>query len=678
VSQNLSVLAYWIPQLIGQLGTNADPVTCGQLTGFVSTLNSSLAAIAEAITGSATPPGTPVDLTAVVAALTGLATAAASYPAVWTAIAAALGNNLANIATAITTAAPDNTGLIAAIKGVGTETTIAQQFRDAMLTEGLITGTDAQLMSGSPGIIALLEVLIPELHDILKAFHILGADIPGVTIFDAIPAIVEWFKEQWPQVKAMLESLFSTATSPPVKLFLEEIEAIAESLAGAAGAPAIAALQFVAAPALALRNVKPGDQTAAAQETFGRAWALGETAHMLAIISGIVPNGLGPAFSGWAAQVAQAAGFREIAQALHRSVYGIAFARPAAYEVNAATRSLYPAGMNGRRMYARGLLTDAQRDELDSYEGMNTDYAPIMQQAAYRGINARQLLRLIETDIFSASEIADELTFSGMRGVSQARMLKAAPWLATTAERNTLRSQLEAAYVAGLLSDTDLTNQVTAIESNTDLPGLVLQAARWKKLIAETKALEAEYTTLYIGGLIDDPTFRNYLSGIGLQPDMVNIVAGKAEARANATIQRKTIAAAAALERTTLNEERKAAMKNYNSGNIDAAALLAALLLTGLTATQAAAWVDLAVLQKAGGLQWLYGLQLDKPTAILLRERVSALTDQRKRLLITDAQYTAGLTAWGIPDKYINALKAAADAMITPKSSAILLPVATS
>jgi hypothetical protein len=73
----------------------------------------------------------------------------------------------------------------------------------------------------------------------------------------------------------------------------------------------------------------------------------------------------------------------------------------------------------------------------------------------------------------------------------------------------------------------------------------------------------------------------------------------------------------------------------------------------------------------------LYGRQLSPGDATLLRQRVAALTDQRKRLQITDPQYHDQLAALGIADPWINALRATADAMITPKTSAFEIPVQT-
>jgi len=196
-------------------------------------------------------------------------------------------------------------------------------------------------------------------------------------------------------------------------------------------------------------------------------------------------------------------------------------------------------------------------------------------------------------------------------------------------------------------------------------------------LIAETKAIETEYTTLFTGGLIDDATFRANLAALGIQPDMVNTIAARAEARANVTLHRKELAAAAAVARKTAGEEQQAAIKNFMGGNIDAAALAAALIATGLTATQSAAMVDLAVLRLAGSQRWVYGIQLGPAQATLLRDRVAALTDQRKRIQIDDPTYVAQLQALGIGPKYVNALQAAADALISPKTAVFPIPVKT-
>jgi hypothetical protein len=326
---------------------------------------------------------------------------------------------------------------------------------------------------------------------------------------------------------------------------------------------------------------------------------------------------------------------------------------------------------------AQGLFDPARAKALSLFNGTPDEMFPIIAKASFRGLNARQMLRLIETNLFSDAEIADELTFSAMRSVSQARMLRAAPYLATAPQRSSLIAAIEAAAVAGLLSDADLASQVDAAEGNDDRDSLILSRVHLQQLVQESKDLETEYTTLFVAGVIDDATFRGNLGAIGLQPWKVNTVAAKAEARANATLHRKEIAAAAAAAKALQKEIDQVATKNFLEGNIDAAALSAALIASGATATQAAAMVDLAKLRKAGALRWAYGLELSPTEATLLRSRVTALTDQRKRLQITEAQYVSQLQALGIGDRYVNALDAAAEAMISPKTSAFAIPVKT-
>ena len=102
-----------------------------------------------------------------------------------------------------------------------------------------------------------------------------------------------------------------------------------------------------------------------------------------------------------------------------------------------------------------------------------------------------------------------------------------------------------------------------------------------------------------------------------------------------------------------------------------------ALVATGLTPIQATAWSEIAQLQKAGSPVWTYGLRVQPEAARLLRQRVAALLDQRKRQLLEDQQFHDALTSLGIPTNWINELRATANAMITPKASAVLTAVST-
>lgn len=326
----------------------------------------------------------------------------------------------------------------------------------------------------------------------------------------------------------------------------------------------------------------------------------------------------------------------------------------------------------------RALITEARAAAINGYNGVPDELHGPLQTAAYQGLNPRQLLRLSATGLFDEHDLADEMTFAGLRAASQHRMLIAAPYLATDPERKQLRAAYEKAYVEGFSTDAQLTQQLDDAEHNTSRTFLILDRVRLEKRMALAKELETEYSTLYLGNQINLDTYHANLVGLGLQDDRVRALTARNEARAAVTLARQEAAAARALARATAAEERKAALRNYIQGNLNAITLAAALELTGLTHAQTAAWVDMAALQLAGAPRYKFGLRLTPDRAQLLTDRVRALSDQRKRQLITDLQYRDQLKALDIPPVYINALRAAADATLTPAKSALVLPVETS
>jgi hypothetical protein len=328
--------------------------------------------------------------------------------------------------------------------------------------------------------------------------------------------------------------------------------------------------------------------------------------------------------------------------------------------------------------HARGLTALTTARSMLALGGFEDAIQTAQLAAAYQGINPRQLLRLIPTGLFTDADLTDEMNFSGMRPASQHRMLLAAPYLATEPWRSQLRSALEAEYSAGLMTDNELVQALDSAEHNFSRDFLILDRLHAQERVTIAKALESEYTTMYLGSLTDHATYTANLSGMGLQQWKVDALAGVADARRAATLARQMAAAERALVRATAAKERQAAMEGYATGTLDAVGLAAALLLTGLTAQQAAAWVTLATLKRKGSLRWVYGQQLNPAAAALLKQRVADLTKQRTGLLLTDAQYTAELEKLKITDPWLNALRAKADAAITPKKSAFVWPVETS
>jgi hypothetical protein len=287
------------------------------------------------------------------------------------------------------------------------------------------------------------------------------------------------------------------------------------------------------------------------------------------------------------------------------------------------------------------------------------------------------MIRLLEAGVFTEAQARSELTFGGLRPQSQDNMIAAGRYLAAEPFRKQTQAAYETMYEEGLLTDQQLTNNIDSTRHTNDIDQLMLLRAQALKVVKFSKEYVTAYIDLALVTLIDIPTLTSDLQSLGYQQDAINAKLAVVEARMAATGQKAVLAAERRLQAQTIAAARRAALENYKSGTIDIAGYTAALLATGMTAAQAAAFADLAMLQKQGNTRFLYGIQVQPQAAQLLRERVAALTDQRKKTLIDDAQFISALTQLGIPSDVQNALLAAAAAQTTPKSAIEMIGVQT-
>jgi hypothetical protein len=637
----------------GLAGQNND-ACCSAVITAIGKVVGELTVIATALT-NAGKNQQPVDLTALTAELTALVAAVNAYPPALQACCNAVTNQLGAIANAISSQKPtDTTGIADQLKQMVGQGDVDQFIFDALQKEGLISPADLQTLHGIKWSDAISYITSSSAwRTVEKAGQTIGAD------YNAVNAAVGNFNaalDNWVIQKA------KSGITTQRNLLQQPISAILTAVKSA----------FQPSGVKQIGTIGVNPDTILADVA-----AVELNMEILAALIGLVHHSAGERISKIGEYAAGLLGFEELREVQLGPLVQYGVARIAEMQAKKLYSQELPGATALAGLASRGLITNQQYFTWVPYTGLPGELWEQERQAAYRGLNPRQMLRLIETGLFSQAEISDELTFGGLRPVSQARMLHAAPYLATQPERRQLLGTLEKAYTAGLIDDPTLTGSIDSAEQNTDRHNLVLTRVKYEVLIQEAKALEAEYTTMFLGGVINDQVYRSYLAGIGLQPWMVNLVAGKAEARANATLQKQQLRDAAALQRATAAAERKAAMLNYEEGNTNLPALVATLILTGLTPTQAAAWADLATLQKAGRLRWIFGLQLSPQAAVLLADRVKALTIQRKKEQISDAEFVAALQALNIPPNYINALQAAADASLAGKGNAFGIPVLT-
>jgi hypothetical protein len=634
-------------------GGAPDPTCCANVVAAIGAVAFQLNAILVALpklTG-----GAPADLSPIVTQLTAIAASLASLATAPAIDLAPLTAAINDVARAIASAAPsDVSGIVKALNTIAEQGDVDQPIIDAMQQQGFLTPDDLQVLQGIKwsDMVAYVVGGAP-IRFVIKMMQEIGADevavVNSIANFAAPGA-------NWAEGKIM------EALRAQRNLVLDVLTPILESVKSA---------------------VRPSGPVTLFNTSTNADQALADVAttmlnlKLMATVIALFREGAGEQLSKLSETLLGIIGLEEIREVQLGPLVAYGMARQAEHNAKATFMQELPGVGEVSSWLARGLTDKPTAETIMKFNGRHTDLYPVTAAAAQHGMSPRIMLRLIDTGLFTGAEIADELTFSGMRPASQHRMIVAAGYLATQPQRHQLQAAYEAEYREGLLGQVNLINLLDAADHNTDRNDLILRRVNSQILVDETKLLIAQYALLFKGGVYSDAQYRGQLAAIGLEQWKIDLEAGKAEAAANVATFKKNLAAAAAVERATVAEERKAAMAGFKSGALNSAALAAALVLTGLTPTQSAAWVSLAGLQQSGALRWIYGLLKSPAEAGLLRARVSALADQRKRLQIDDPAFVGALQAMGIPDRYINALRAATDALITPKTAAVTIPVAT-
>lgn len=673
---------YYIARGLKRLASAAespqDAVCCSNVVAAIGQVSAQLTQLVAATQNEG---GTPVDLTGIVAALGQLLAAVQGWPALWQVEVGALINSLGDLTNAVNTLGSSSSGdsIVKELAKWNAINDIPPSLLNQAITDKVLPPQYAQFLQGSPAEIAhfvlRLAALISKPIGDLERWAGDDSDAIGAEKMrlDLIKRGASATKKALAGLAGVppgdfskdLQSVFSTylktndaIVTPILQPLLNSIKAQLSPTAGPLQGPG-------------LLNVNPDAPVASAT-------GVALTAALAAWAASFAGVDEGESLTKMAEIFAGAIGWEQLRDVQIGPLVRNGIGAVAEMNARMAMRQWLPAIGEVLNLYSRNMINDASVRYILTRWGVSDGQIPVMEAASYHGWSPRAMLRAVESGLFNNSDLTDELTYSGMRPASQQRFLLAAPYLATERWRSTLRSAIEAAYEAGLYSDQQMVSAIDSAEHNTDRDNLIMQTAQIKRLTEITKSLEAAYTTEHEAGITDLPTFQSKLQGIGLQQIKVTALVAIAEAKLNATLKRQADAAERTLVRETAAIERKTALENFKVGMLSTAGLAAALVATGLTAVQAAAWTDLATLQKGGALRWIYGLQKTPSDATLLAARVADLLDQRKKEMIDGSTLVKSLSQLGLSVAWQNALLARANADITPKQDRTYTPVTTS
>jgi hypothetical protein len=434
-------------------------------------------------------------------------------------------------------------------------------------------------------------------------------------------------------------------------------------------------LNAIAAQLHSVGESTPANAVGTAGIAFGEAFGLGMgSAAVTAAFEALLPerlntlNGVGP-------MLAEMAGFKEIAGQVLDPLYHNAFGRSLEYQYRSTFKPELPSEDDAVTWHSRRLLSEAQLRVLFAYSGLKAEYEEPFIQSAYRAVQPRALASLLIDSPFPTAEVRGALEFAGIRPADVTFLLGA---LEASATRNVRQQYLAAAVRStelGTMTPAELGDVLHDINYSAD-------AAAWVQLTVATRKLEQlaelyrrSISEAYQFGTITDAQYVPSLEAIGI---------AEADARAHYAVDsikkhgRELLAQLRAEERLTAQRLRAAvaaAIASFKSHVTDAVALEAALLAAGLDPIVATFTVATQELRRDKGEVFIYGLELPRSRALLLRENVSALKAQTTALLLTPAQALAALRAYGIPAANAEALVAEWEAGAKHKpASPILLP----
>lgn len=496
------------------------------------------------------------------------------------------------------------------------------------------------------------------------------------------------------KVKAFLTSTFTSLfeiTRPLVTALGAELQPTAQTVTSVIQTygPPIAAdlnapLQALARTTLdattaavrALPASTPDNATDAAAQAFAAAFGNGlSSAAVTALFEAIFPerlntlNGIGPL-------IANMAGFSEISRTVLDPLYRNAFGRSLEYKYRSLFKPELPREADAVEWHSRRLLTDDQLRALFQFSGLKPEYEAPFITSAYRGLNPRTFASMFVDEPVPHDQVINAAQFYGLRDDDITFFLAAIDRKSTQNVRQQYLMAAVRSAELGTITPTELDSDLTLLGFSDEAKGWVQLTVATRKQEQLAELYRKSISEAYRYGQITDDQYVPALEAIGI---------GAADAQAHYAIDsialrgRTALAAARAEARLEAQRTRaatSAAVASYRTGTIDEAALSAALIAAGVDPEIAAFIVTVQTERRLGPLVFIYGQELPRRQALVLKEKVAAIEAQYKKQLIDDATAVAELAALNIPDANAAALLATWAALKTkPTATGEKLPL---
>lgn len=355
-----------------------------------------------------------------------------------------------------------------------------------------------------------------------------------------------------------------------------------------------------------------------------------------------VLNGAGPI-------LAQMAGFDEVAAAVRDPLYRAAFGRSLEYQFNSIFKPDFLTPEIAARLFARGLITQAQLDEAFQWSALKAEYTTPISEAAYNPVSPRALATAFVDVNFPTAQVQAMMEFAGNRPADIQVMLTAFNQRSTQNVRQQYLNALISAAENGEITTAELQTDLGNLDFAPDAVNFVLLTVATKRLQQLTTLYRKSISEGYQYGQVSDADYVPQLEAIGINSadaqahyavDSIKklgkeaVAAAKAEASAEAKAQRAAVSAAHA---------------QFQAGDVDLPGFAAALALAGLPAQIVVYATEVAQAKQLGSMENVFGTLQTHANATLLKEQVAAIGEQVYKGLLTPTLAIGQLANLGIP-----------------------------
>jgi len=412
---------------------------------------------------------------------------------------------------------------------------------------------------------------------------------------------------------------------------------------------------------------------ARAEAAMAKAFAFGVGAHLVATLGESLPvighNGLNT----MAALMAEFSGFRAIVEAYHGEFIKQSVRIPSQYTHQATYRPLLPDLGRSLELFARGLISAADRDSLLAQNGFSSQFADVTQTAAYRAPSPMILANLLGETAYDPTAVMNFLTFAAYRPSDIPLVLDQLAARGLKPVRQPILDQVIIMASEGLLDQPAIDGFLTQLDLSDQAKALVnthITILRTHKLATLFKS---ELTAAAKEGLISSAQYAQDLANLGYQPAEVSIYKAIIDNRMQSETNK---AAAAAISKEQRNGEQiaiRAALEQYRKGKSTDLALATELGSFALTPAQIASYVSLAQVSIEPGFKLGSNLSAFATLQATYALGIKAIAEQYRKDLISEKDAKAAFMSFGLTDAqaqdkivYIGALKVKAAAAPAP------------